>query len=245
MSVQQNNLRSSLNRKITMIGVIITLIVGINAFLISKIVDIENQYTAIKQEVENSRKANENVLAMLVTIRNEQQRQAEAMQIVHMKKIQQQNTIMNLKQTGFSIYTDLGSNAEGLTVEDMDKIIAYYNATAFEGHGEAFIKASEATGLSPIYIFAHAATESGYGTSYLARTKHNYFGIAAYDSDPDAAYAMGNSVDEGIINGALWIKKHYYDDGDVTLEQMNKTYASNPKWANDIATIANKAIEVL
>ena len=245
MILQQNKLRSSLNRKTTIIGIILALIVVVNAFLISKIVDIEDQYAAIQQEVENSRKANENVLAMLVTIRDEQQRQAQAMQIIHQQKTQRLNTITALKRAGFSIHTDLGANADGLTVEDMDKIIAYYNATAFKGHGEAFIKAGKITGLNPIYIFAHAAIESGYGTSYLARNRHNYYGIAAFDSDPNAAYSMGSNMDEGIINGAIWIKEHYYDDGDVTLYQMHSTYASSPKWAKDISQVANTAINVL
>jgi beta-N-acetylglucosaminidase len=237
-----------INLKRIAIGVLTALVVSANGFLGYKVMTMQEEIkevASIKEEIKDSREANEHVLVMLKEIRNEQARQADAMQINQEKKMKQENAIKTLKQTGFTVYTDLGTSSTGITVEDMDRIIAYYDAVAFEGHGDAFIQASAETGLSPIYLFAHAAAESGFGTSYLARNRHNYYGIAAFDNDPNAAYSMGDSVDEGIINGAKWIKKHYYDDGDTNLAEMHETYASDPNWANQISGIANKAIDVL
>lgn len=242
MTNQQKKIRINLTNKV--IAAVITIVVVANAFLAVKFMDMQDQFELIQKEVEGSRRANENVLAMLKEIRNEQEKQSRAMQIKHEKKDIAKNTILTLKHEGFSVNTDLGTNTD-LTVDDMNKIISYYEAEAFEGHGEAFILASKETGLSPIYLFAHAAAESGFGTSYLARDRHNYYGIAAFDNDPNAAYGMGSNIDEGIINGAKWIKKHYYDDGDKTLSEMHESYASDPEWANQITRIANKAIEVL
>jgi beta-N-acetylglucosaminidase len=192
--------------------------------------------------------ANEKVLAMLKEVRNEQTKQSEdiqkAMNISYNKKIQK-NNVQLLKQNGLSKYTDLGYCSD-ISVEDMNAIINYYEATAFQGHADAFIQAAEITGLNPIYIFAHAAVESGFGTSYLAQDRHNYFGIAAYDSNPDAALAMGNGVTSGIVAGAMWIKENYYDCGYITLEDMhNAGYATADDWANDISSIMNKAIQAM
>ena len=88
--------------------------------------------------------------------------------------------------------------------------------------------------------------ESGCGTSYLARERNNFFGINAVDSNPNLAYDMGDEVDEGIISGACWIKDNFYDNGYTSLYAMsNGGYASNPKWASDIVSVYNDAIELL
>lgn len=223
-----------------------------NGFLTYKVVDLSNQYNAMQEELKQSREANSQVLSMLKEIRQEQTEQSnqlnKAMNVTYKKQLTKRNVKL-LKANGYSEYTDLGAN-NLISVEDMDRIISYFEAhtgkDAFTGHGSAFIKAAEATGLNPIYIFAHAVCESGYGTSYLAKTRHNYFGINAVDSNPGAATYMGNSVDEGIMAGAMWIKNHYYANGYTTLESMhNAGYASDSDWAKNIVSVANSAIEVL
>ena len=139
-----------------------------------------------------------------------------------------------------------------MTTNDMNKIIdSWSNVTdvsRFKDRGYAFIQASQITGLNPTYIFAHAAWESQWGRSYLAVNRNNFFGIAAFDSNPNAAYAMGDSVDDGIINGAVWIKNNYYNQGYTTLNEM--VYAGNyasakGKWVNGITSIANSSIRML
>jgi len=140
-----------------------------------------------------------------------------------------------------------------LTDDDMDKIIDSWddrvrNGTSFKNKGHVFIQASRETGLNPIYILAHAAWESNWGNSYLAKNRGNYFGINAIDSNPDKAYAMGSSVDEGIVEGAKWIKSEYYDNGCTTLNEMiyKGNYASDKgKWINGITNIANTSYKVL
>jgi beta-N-acetylglucosaminidase len=244
--------KQNLMKRVRWMQVLIGGLIIVNGFLLYKVNDLTNQYNAVQEEVKQSRAANQEVLTMLKAIKQEQENQNnkidKAMNITYKKRINKHN-VMLLKTAGYSEYTDIGANSS-LSVEDMNRIIDYYESkigeTGFSGHGSAFIKAAEATGLNPIYIFAHASVESGYGTSYLARTRHNYFGINAVDSNPDQADAMGSSVDEGIMAGAMWIKNHYYANGYTTLESMhNAGYASDSDWAKNIVSVANSAIEVL
>lgn len=157
-----------------------------------------------------------------------------------------QNTITpsQVRNMRFSGDTDLSCNRT-ITATTINKIIDGwgYN-TPFKGKGEVFAKAGRITGLNPIYILAHAAWESGWGTSYLAKNKGNYFGINAVDSNPNRAYYMGDSVDDGIIQGAIWIKKNYYDKGHNTLNKMvyNGNYASaKGEWVTGIKSIMNES----
>lgn len=116
------------------------------------------------------------------------------------------------------------------------------SSSLFRNKGQAFIDAGKATGLDPRYILAHAIEESADGTSNIARTKGNYFGINAIDSNPNAAYSFGTDVSSNIMTGAKWIREHFTDKGNDSLYKMLHNnnpgpYASNPDWASNIASI--------
>ena len=127
--------------------------------------------------------------------------------------------------------SDLSNKSVYVTTEDMNNIIKHFDPSGtspFQGQGDIFIEASKESGLDPIYIFAHASWESDYGRSYLARDRGNYFGINAIDANPNAAHHMGNTVYDGIVNGAVWISKNYYQEGQTSLNSMiygHKRYA--------------------
>lgn len=139
-----------------------------------------------------------------------------------------------------------------VTIDEMNEFIKDVSPSdsPFIGKGETFLKASQITGLDPYYIFSHASVESGYGRSDIAVTKNNYYGIAAFNNNPDNAYNMGDNLDEGIINGAIWIKKNYIDKGYNTLNKMvylgkyclYDDGTPSDKWVNDISTIAVKGV---
>ena len=120
----------------------------------------------------------------------------------------------------------------------------------FRGQAQAFINAGIKSGLDPRYIFAHACVESAYGKSKIAREKHNYFGITAYNNNPygDATSFNGNSLEQSITEGAMWIKKNFYNRGQKTLYDMiykdpNHRYAvydngkPNDQWVTQISQI--------
>ena len=108
--------------------------------------------------------------------------------------------------------------------------------------GATFMRASEVSGLDPRYIIAHAAHESGWGTSPQARNKHNFFGIGSFTNNPEKAFTFGNDVDSGIIEGANWIRRNYYDVGQKTIYNMRYNngrheYTDDSIWVNSIGSI--------
>ena len=57
---------------------------------------------------------------------------------------------------------------------------------------------------------------------------------------------MGDSVEEGIIEGAKWIKANYYDNGYTTLGAMKRAnYATDPNWPYNITNIMNQSLNAL
>lgn len=98
------------------------------------------------------------------------------------------------------------------------------NCGTLTNQGQAFFDAAKATGVSPVYLAAHARIESGNGSSKLATGKdkngnftgyYNFYGIGAYDSDPvtgGQAYAKANgwnTIAAAVKGGAQWIANNY------------------------------------
>lgn len=84
-----------------------------------------------------------------------------------------------------------------------------YHRTGGQSIGQIFLDAAKTYKVNVYYLVAHAAHETGWGGSRIARDKHNYFGIAAYDSSPySSAYGYGG-VKNGVHAGAEWIAKNY------------------------------------
>ncbi|NPD31359.1 hypothetical protein HLV37_05715 [Eggerthellaceae bacterium zg-1084] len=85
------------------------------------------------------------------------------------------------------------------------------------GTGQAFIDAAHESGVNELYLLAHAILESACGCSPLSQGTRdvapgylNFFGIGAYDSNPDngASYAKSQGWDtpeKAIKGGARWI----------------------------------------
>ena len=82
-------------------------------------------------------------------------------------------------------------------------------------NGTELLKASSASGMDPRYLLIHAALESGWGTSTLAKAG-NLFGIGAFDSNP----MNGMNYTGGFAVGAKWIRDHYYNKGNSTMRKM-------------------------
>lgn len=231
---------------LSIIGLLILSIVG-NLYSFYRISQIQNQYELIQETVNESNEANQEVLSMLKEIRAEQQEQK---QIIQSEAYKNQITIKRLKANGFNEYNDLHSYSN-ITPEQMDKIINYYDShikggTPFKNKGYVFVEASKQSGLNPLYLFAHAAVESGFGKSYFAKTKGNYYGINAVDNQPELAYSMGDTMEDGIISGAIWISNNFYKNGYTSLKSMKEgNYASDPEWEEKIINIMNHSIQQL
>ena len=122
-----------------------------------------------------------------------------------------------------------------MVIDRYDSLIE--GGTPFKDKGYVFYEAWEETGLDPIYLLCHAAIESGWGNSRISKEKHNYFGIAAYDTSPyQSALTMGSGVETGIKTGAKWIKENYYDTGKTSLALMSAGgYSTTEEWDETIA----------
>lgn len=155
-----------------------------------------------------------------------------------------------LKNIVFDSSTDLKLKPT-LSIADMNKLIDAWDkrvagGTGFTKQGAAFIEASRRTGYNPVYLFAHAAAESSWGSSHYAVSRGNFFGINARDSNPDAASHMGTSVKEGIVEGGKWIDKNFYKNGYCTLDDMRAgNYATDPRWSDNISQIVNASYRII
>lgn len=145
---------------------------------------------------------------------------------------------------------NLGFKLNGLTADNLNNWIRATNPNCpFVGQGNVFIEAQKQSGLDARYILAHAALESAWGKSNIAKKYNNYFGIGAFDNDPDNARNFSNSgLASGIINGAKWIAKNYYNSSykQTTLYKMRNNngvhqYATDPYWHTKIANIMKKS----
>lgn len=152
-------------------------------------------------------------------------------------------------------YTDL-SIMKDITVNQLNKIIEYWNSvysgnSPFINQAQIFIEAALETGLDPVYILAHAAVESAWGTSYYATNYHNYFGIGAFDDDPDNAIKYNyTTLKDGIIQGAKWIKENYYNNGQTSLFSMRYNngyheYCTSTTWIYSISDIIRTSYSLI
>lgn len=166
------------------------------------------------------------------------------------------STAKGLNYTGNSQYWtntnltkhDLGTTSNAVTAKELN---AWINAKAPKGSnmrnmGDAFIKAGEASGLDPRYLVAHAAHETGWGTSNISKKKGNMYGIGAFDATPYSSAYKYNNTEAGIIEGAKWISDNYYAKGQKTLGSMRHNggkheYATDPDWDKKIAGIMKGA----
>ncbi|HBC4514693.1 TPA: glucosaminidase domain-containing protein [Staphylococcus aureus] len=115
---------------------------------------------------------------------------------------------------------------QGVSVIALNKILK--GKGTLDGQGKAFAEACKKNNINEIYLIAHAFLESGYGTSNFASGRYgayNYFGIGAFDNDPD--YAMKFAKNKGwttpakaIMGGASFVRKDYINKGQNTLYRI-------------------------
>jgi len=99
--------------------------------------------------------------------------------------------------------------------------------------------------INGLYLAAHAAWETGWGSSKIFKDKNNLFGYGAYDSSAYESAWTFSSPQHCIYFAAQQIKKDYLTPGGKyyngpTLVGMNVKYATDKNWANGIASIMRK-----
>lgn len=117
-----------------------------------------------------------------------------------------------------------------LTAGEIDE---YLGGTALYGIGQAVIECEHKYGVNAIFILAVAIEESGWGSSYLARTRNNLFGIAAYDSNVDAAFNYDSKAD-CIDYFCRLITKEYFSIGRTDVYSVGSMYCTSSQWGDNI-----------
>ncbi|CAB3391125.1 SH3 domain-containing protein [Kyrpidia spormannii] len=131
-----------------------------------------------------------------------------------------------------------------ITGQEIDQFIReHHPESPLVGMGNAFVQAGQQYGVNPQYLAAHAILESGWGLSSIALDKKNLFGYGAYDGDPYNAAATFASYQDSIRFIAYFVRHQYLDSsgrwygGSPTLDGMNVHYATDPDWAEKIASL--------
>ncbi|HFL3863103.1 TPA: NlpC/P60 family protein [Clostridioides difficile] len=90
------------------------------------------------------------------------------------------------------------------------------------GTGNIFVKYSNAYKVNPALMAAISMHESARGTSNIANTKNNFFGMKK-----NGDYMSFSSVDEGIKRGISNLSRNYIHIGRKTLESIRNKYSSS------------------
>ncbi len=111
--------------------------------------------------------------------------------------------------------------------------------------GNAFASAQNTYTINALLMFGVAINESGWGTSSIAKTKNNLFGLNAVDSSPGESANTFKSVEHCINEFAYeWVHKDYLNGGDWRYRGphlgdkhsgINVKYASDPYWGEKAA----------
>jgi beta-N-acetylglucosaminidase len=190
--------------------------------------NLEIGFQRLQEQQEQQRIAAEIEAERVATIEAERVAELEAQQqrlIEHTNQIASRGEDRSLAD--LPLFTP-----SGLNTDEVNTILA---STALAGLGEAFVEAEAQTHINTGAMIALAQHESGNGTSYYARTRHNLFGFGADYKNPDNAmyflYAAQWIADAYIAEDGI-----YYQGG--TLRAMNVVYAPpSPDWADKVAHI--------
>ena len=141
------------------------------------------------------------------------------------------------------------NKTSGLTLNDYKKIFSGLpNDTnnIFEDNYTVFYNIEKKYNINGIFLASIAIHESGWGTSQIAKDKHNLFGYGSYDETPYASSFEFETYAECIETVAKSLVKYYINpsgtiiyDGEIasawyyngpTLLGVNTRYASDSSW---------------
>lgn len=138
--------------------------------------------------------------------------------------------------------TDLVS-ASGVSAWAIDEYLA--STTPLPKLGAAFLAAERKYGVNARFLLAAALHESGWGTSYIARVKHNLFGFNAYDRDPARYASAYDTYAANVAAVAKFMKASYLTPGgrfwcgQPTLRCMQRVWSSSGRWGISVSRLAS------
>lgn len=134
------------------------------------------------------------------------------------------------------------ASKSNLTVKDLSKIL---KGTALSGIEGALIEVETTKKVNALYVLAVAQHESLNGTSKIALKKNNLFGLNAVAGDAfRQAFSYDTKSDSVLAFGEIMLK-YYINKGYNTLDEINKKYAEDTTWKNQVGELINYNIRVL
>lgn len=157
---------------------------------------------------------------------------------------------VNLSNPNHLYYQTLPFRSKSIySADELNRYINNNTAinSKLRGLGQAFKEAEEKYGVNASLMLAVAMNESAGGTSSLAISNNNLFGIKATDSNPNGAALYGATEDSVIDFSKNYISNGYSNPTDwryngATLGNKNRgvnvRYASDPFWGEKAASYA-------
>ncbi len=157
-------------------------------------------------------------------------------------------TVRSTTPVTYTICSNLKNRAYvgGLTGPQVDSAMHLIRPTnnGLYGYGQVFVDTARQLGLNPLYIAAHAAWQSGWGTSAVWLYKNNPFSYGPSGGCPYSCAVTYPSKTQGILSGMAYIKRDYlvsagpyYTQYGPTLRGMNVHFATDSNWKYGIANL--------
>ncbi len=134
-------------------------------------------------------------------------------------------------------------SASGASAWAINQFLA--STTSLPPLGPAFVDAESTYGVNARFLLAAAMQESGWGTSDIARIKHNLFGYNAFDRDPYRYASAYRTFEANIEATARFIRDFYLTPGGrwwggaPTLRAMQQHWSSSHQWGVSVSRLAN------
>ena len=128
---------------------------------------------------------------------------------------------------------------DGMTMEELTAKLDNILSSDLSGMGYAYAKYSIELGVDPYLAVAISMHETGcsWDCSYLAKVCNN---IGGQKGTGCGEYQSFSSLEEGIYEFILNIKRNYVDYGLLTAEAMNPKYAEDATWAYKVNNYIEK-----
>ncbi|MBC5995859.1 hypothetical protein EAI30_00365 [Romboutsia ilealis] len=153
------------------------------------------------------------------------------------------NNSVNPNDIYYNYYLYLpGRTKTSYTANDINKYLNNNTSSnsILRNKGAEFIQAQEKYGVNASFMIGIAMNESGKGTSSIALSKNNIFGLNAVDASPGQSANYFKTVADCINEfGSHWMSKGYFNPSDWRYEGsslgnkgfgVNVRYASDPYW---------------